>query len=132
MSTRSPRGTPENWTDIVSKRQRLHHTSLKTPSLGEVGKVEVSYHLSGFLGDLLRAATLVRRGAGWPFFGPTTGDQTIGMVKNRGVNSEKIIIRTTEDLMVFEDRLLTEGQILTDCPAAYLSITRRILSDGRN
>ena len=51
--------------DAFRKLRQTQDTSLKTLSLGDAGEVEVRYYLSSFLGNLLRAATLVKKEAGW-------------------------------------------------------------------
>ena len=89
--------------------------------------MEVRYHLSSFLGDLLRAATVVKKEAGWAFCRPLTSDQSIEMVKNSKNTSERVMIRSSEELLAFKDRLPKEGQIRMDSPAANLTVQPRNL-----
>ena len=70
--------------EVFMKVRKARDTSLRGMSLGDSGKIEVRYHLSTFLGNLLRAATLVKKEANWAFCRPFTSGQSVEMVKSRG------------------------------------------------
>ena len=106
--------------DAFLKFRKNQDTSLQTLALGEAGKVEVRYHLSVFLSKLLRAASLVKKEAGWAYCRPMTSEQTIEMVRNRDANAERITIHSMEELITLKDQLIAEGAIQPGSPAATL------------
>lgn len=109
--------------EVFQKLRKNPDMSLQFLSLGTTGKVEIRYHLSTFLGDLLRAATTVKKDANWSYCRPITSTQTIEMVKTKDANSERITIKSMDDLIRFRDALMDQGEIQPNSPAAAINST---------
>ena len=114
--------------DAFHQLRKAGDVTLQALSLGESGRVEVRFHLSTFLSNLLKSANVVKKDAGWTYCRPFTSDQTVELVRSKDDNAERIKIGSMEELMKFRDKLIEDGSIAPNSPAATLKTTD---SNGR-
>lgn len=110
---------------------RRSNTDLAALGLGEQGKVEVRYHLSSHLGELLRSANIVRKEAGWEYCRPLTSQQAVELVKSKAPNSRKVTVRNIQELMNLKDGLLKDGVITMNSPANQIGQGKRPVREAR-
>ena len=107
--------------EVFRHIRKCTDTSLAVLGLNGSGKVEVRYHLSTFLNELLRTAMIIKREANWAFCRPITRDQSIEMMKTREANSPKVVVHSITDLIELKNKLLKEGALQPTSPAANLT-----------
>lgn len=113
--------------EVFQYIRRTPDTSLNFLDLHGEGKVEVRYHLSKHLNDLLRSASLIKKEANWMYCHALTSEQAVEMVRTKATNSEQVKIHTMKELMDFRDQLLKEGFITPSSPAAKIQENLRTL-----
>lgn len=104
---------------------RKAQPTLRDIGLGDEGKIEVRYHLSSFLSELLRTANIVKKEANLGFCRALTSNQTVEIFHIKEPGSPKIIVRSFQEVLELKDKLLSEGRIATSSPAATLEKTSR-------
>lgn len=108
--------------EIFSRIRSLENNQLSFFGLGEAGKVEVRYHLSTFLSELSKTATIIRKEANWAFARAITSNQTVELVKAKGRESQKVVLHSIQDALEFRNDLMAEGTLNSNSPAAKLTL----------
>lgn len=107
--------------EVFRQARESKKLSLEATGLGGIGEIEIRHHLSTFLSELLKTANLIRKDAGWMFCRPITSNQTVELTKSREQGAERYIASSLQDLYRFRDRLVREGSIKSDSPAAKIT-----------
>lgn len=95
-------------------------------------KLEVRYHLSSHLYELLKSANLLKREAGWAYARPLTSNQTVEIVKNKEPNSRRVTVRNLQELVNLKNTLLNDGAISRSSPANEITAQRTLRKRPRN
>lgn len=118
--------------EIFLHLRRSSNLNLESLALGSNGKVEVRYHLSTHLSELLRSANLLRREAGWAYCRPLTSTQCVELFKTKEPNSPKVTVRNLIELVDLKDSLLKDGFIATSSPANQITTERPLRKRPNN
>lgn len=92
---------------------------------GDGEKIEVRYHLSSSLSELLRTTNILRKEANLGYCRALTSNQTVEIFEKKEAGSTKVIARSLQDVFDLKNKLLKDGTISANSPAVELERTAR-------
>ena len=93
-------------------------------------RVDVRFHLSGHLTELLRAASLLKRELQWSSCRPLSDTRSVELKKDEA--SDPVFISDMEELVIFKDRMLESKLLQPTSPAASIGKSSVRSNRGRS